>query len=321
MLMNYSFSSAESWQALMTAHEIDIEITQTSKGVYSLGISSLFLPTLRINKSVQNKKITSIIHGILNENEFLITVPLDQRYTKTNGVEILSGGFNILAPRETVHIVNSVNSSKSTLNIGIPEASLERYLDQEKVAYITNNAVSIRTQIYQSQEFYHAQKEMAVYIDNILSHPINYNLQALLDIEDTLYAYIVSLMTKCIKGQHVQNQPFNKRLAIVKRAIEYIDSSSLLHISIPTILQHTFCSVRSLEYAFNNILGTSPKRYLILRRMHLIKKQLLSNPEYKIKDIVSQYGIVNLGRFAHDFNTLFGEYPKNLMLKQLNPNL
>lgn len=321
MLSEYSFSSTEYLQQLLTSHGLDLEIIQTSKGVYSNHIISLFLPTLRINKSSHSNETTSILHGTLIENEFLITIPLDQGYTRINGVEILSKGSNIVCPKEIVHMTTSVDSSKNTVNVGIPEASLEHYLGQEIVTYIINNATSIRSQLYQSQEFYHAQKEMAVYIDHILSHPINYNLQALLDIEDTLYAYIVSLMTECINGEYIQNPPFNKRLAIVKRAIEYIDSSTLLHISIPTILQHTFCSVRSLEYAFNNILGISPKRYLILRRMHLIRKQLLRNPKYKIKDIVSQYGIVNLGRFAHDFNTLFGEYPKGLMLKQLSSNI
>ena len=61
-----------------------------------------------------------------------------------------------------------------------------------------------------------------------------------------------------------------------------------------------------------------PKHYLLLRRMNLARWALRqSAPEAaSVTEIATRYGFWQLGRFAVEYHTLFGESPSATLARQ-----
>jgi AraC family ethanolamine operon transcriptional activator len=69
-------------------------------------------------------------------------------------------------------------------------------------------------------------------------------------------------------------------------------------------------SRRKLNYCFQDVLGTSPVKYLRSLRLNGVRRALRqASPGVTVQDIASHWGFWHLSQFAQDYKHLFGELP------------
>ena len=72
---------------------------------------------------------------------------------------------------------------------------------------------------------------------------------------------------------------------------------------------------RTLRLCCQEVLNTSPKRYLTLRRMNFARRALLSSEpgEATVTDIATGFGFWHFGRFSTVYRSLFNELPSDTL--------
>jgi len=87
---------------------------------------------------------------------------------------------------------------------------------------------------------------------------------------------------------------------------------------IPEICKAIRVADRTLRLCCQQHLGMGPKRYLLLRRLHLAWRTLRqAEPDATtVTDTATRYGFWQLGRFAVEYQSLFGESPSVTLHRQ-----
>ncbi|KQN54478.1 AraC family transcriptional regulator [Pseudomonas sp. Leaf48] len=97
---------------------------------------------------------------------------------------------------------------------------------------------------------------------------------------------------------------------ILKRALELLDTLQIQPVYTEDICQATCASERTVRNVFNEYLGMSPHRYLMIRRLHGIRDAIRhAGPEDTITSICARFGVWDFGRLASLYRQYFGVPP------------
>jgi transcriptional regulator GlxA family with amidase domain len=99
--------------------------------------------------------------------------------------------------------------------------------------------------------------------------------------------------------------------AVIARFEELLAANHEQPLYLAEICAATGVSERTLRVCCQQHLGMGPVHYLWLRRMHLARRALrLADPAgATVTGIATEFGFWELGRFAVEYRTLFGEPP------------
>jgi AraC-like DNA-binding protein len=84
---------------------------------------------------------------------------------------------------------------------------------------------------------------------------------------------------------------------------------------VPTVIDlchHLRISRRTLQYSFQNVVGTTPTAYLRSIRLNAVRRFLMTTPEtMRIGDAAAQFGFCHFGRFSAYYQQHFHELPSH----------
>ncbi len=105
-----------------------------------------------------------------------------------------------------------------------------------------------------------------------------------------------------------------RRKKLVDRACELMLGHADEPLSILEVCSRVGTSRRKLNYCFQDVLGTTPVKYLRSMRLNGVRRALKqAAPGVTIQDIASHWGFWHLSQFAQDYKNLFGELPSETL--------
>ena len=111
--------------------------------------------------------------------------------------------------------------------------------------------------------------------------------------------------SRLAQGQHA---------TVMRRFWRVVEENPEQPLYLPEICKAIRVPDRTLRLCCQEHLGMGPKRYLMLRRMHLARRAL--RRATSVTDVATRYGFWQLGRFAVEYQTLFGESPSATVRRQ-----
>lgn len=129
---------------------------------------------------------------------------------------------------------------------------------------------------------------------------------------------LIDAVLACLRGTQparpAVGRPRLDRATIIRRAMEAIENAPMLPTAADIAL-HVGVNERTLLRTFRESFGMPPKKYLILRQLHRIRRILSGEvPEHvTVADVLSRHGIWEFGRFAGRYRRHFGELPSQTL--------
>jgi len=128
---------------------------------------------------------------------------------------------------------------------------------------------------------------------------------------------LIDAMVACLGNGEIQEDrsALRQHALIMRRFRRIVEESPDQPFYIPELCKAIGVADRTLRIVCQEQLGMSPKRYLLLRRMHLARRALRdSGPTATtVTEIAAQYGFWQFGRFAGEYKSLFGELPSTTL--------
>jgi AraC-like DNA-binding protein len=131
---------------------------------------------------------------------------------------------------------------------------------------------------------------------------------------------LIDAMIACLGCGEVTEDRAAKRqhAAIMRRFHRVVEEHLDEPLYVPELCREIGASVRTLNTCWQEHLGMGPKHYLLLRRMHMVRRALRQSApaDTTVTEVSTRYGFWQLGRLAVEYRALFGETPSTTLARR-----
>ena len=112
------------------------------------------------------------------------------------------------------------------------------------------------------------------------------------------------------------------RIDVARRVEQHLLDDPSIPQSIDDLCRVAGTSRRTLEYAFRDYFGTSPKRFTKALRLNAARNDLVRGDinSAKVVEIASGWGFNHMGQFSTDYRRMFGEKPSETLRRSPSHN-
>jgi AraC-like DNA-binding protein len=131
---------------------------------------------------------------------------------------------------------------------------------------------------------------------------------------------LVDATLGCLGSADVREDSHAKRrqVSIVDRFRAHAEAHTDEAVFLPKVCAAIGVRGRTLRDACHKQLGVGPRRFLLLRRLHLAHRALASaSATDQVTEIATRFGFGELGRFAVYYKEVFGESPSATLRREI----
>ena len=130
---------------------------------------------------------------------------------------------------------------------------------------------------------------------------------------------LIEAITHCLSGGeiHEDRTALRQHASIMRRFHRTLERYTDQPLYVPELCREIGASERTLRTCCQEHLGMGPKHYLLLRRLHLVRRSLReSRPgDTTVTEIATRFGFWQFGRLAVEYKSLFGETPSTTLAR------
>lgn len=131
------------------------------------------------------------------------------------------------------------------------------------------------------------------------------------------WQHLEALLLDDVLGDFVPAEPetgWSRRGRVVRQAEEYIRAHADQPMAIAELCAVLHVPLRTLDAAFRDCTGTSPKRFMLAIRLNAVRRRLArAAPSTTVTGVAADHGFYHFGRFASEYLRLFGELPSDTL--------
>lgn len=284
----------------------DVELSVLAPGTFTASITRVSLGSLKMMRVSESHP--RIMHSAVRNDRAIFSFRTDDGAGMfRNGIELPLGGIARLARRQCYfqRSVGPIGWSNMSLSVedlqtaGITATGCDLMPPCSEVFAIPSPAAMARL-----QRLNMAACLMAESAPEVIDVP-----EAARGMEQALVGALVSCFSTNDGGEDKSAQ--RRHRAIMRRFWTVLEAEADRPLYVLEMAEAIGVSVRSLSACCQEHLGMGPKKYLLLRRMHLARQSLYAADRNTttVTDVATQYGFWQFGRFSVEYKFLFGESP------------
>lgn len=264
------------------------------------------LPTITL--TLAREAAGTIFSGRSDPEFFHCIIPIAaEKATLVNGIKLGPGDLIWLAPDEPCHIVRM--SPSYWVDICLESSVVERWLDGPN--QVLTRDVAAHTCVVPARD--HLTNLLLVVREAFRLHRFLANDQQFKGMKSTLSDTLADCLRAIFAGQchgDVICRMPGRHSGILQATLELIDSSDACMPATDVMRSASHTTERTIRNVFHEFFGISPHRYLMLRRLHSIRRAIRDGQAREnITSICARHNVWDFGRFSGQYKDCFGVLP------------
>ena len=301
---SFVFSDPLPYQAALRIS--DLEVIPTCAGKFRAELTQIDLEKLRMERGHEN--LPHVVAGSAKPGRKAITFLTGEQVMVYCGHEVVLGDIIILRTGSQ-HQRNGANRHWGSMSLTHDDfatayAAITGREYPETTLVVRPNS-DLMSRLLMAHEMV---GQMAEITPDVLAMP---------EVSRALEEQLIQLMVRCLDESESSEVTAGSRRhdLIVTRLESFLRRNPNRPLYLMEICTAIGVAERTLRAACEEHLGMGPIRYLSLRRMHLVRRALLSaDPStVTVTQIATDHGFWELGRFSVSYRNVFGECPSETL--------